>query len=42
MEVIQGAGHYYKDQPDKLREAVAAITSWLAQRGFIDQLNYNK
>ena len=38
MEVIQGAGHYYKDQPDKLQEAVTAITNWLAQRGLMDQL----
>ena len=30
--VIEGANHYYKDQPDKLAEAVAACGEWLEAR----------
>ena len=33
---IVGATHYYKDQQKHLNEAVAAIKSWLAERGFAD------
>ena len=29
MKVINGAGHYYKEQPEKLSEAVAIIMDWL-------------
>jgi pimeloyl-ACP methyl ester carboxylesterase len=30
---IDGATHYYKDQPEHLRAAVERLTAWLAQRG---------
>jgi pimeloyl-ACP methyl ester carboxylesterase len=32
---VQGAGHYYFDQPDKLAEALALGCGWLARKGFI-------
>ena len=32
--VIEGANHYYKDQPDKLAEAVAVCGTWLEERKF--------
>ena len=31
MKVINGAGHYYKEQPEKLSEAVAIIMDWLGR-----------
>ncbi|HJP21469.1 MAG: alpha/beta fold hydrolase [Alphaproteobacteria bacterium] len=36
MKVIEGASHYYKEQPDKLVEAVACVTDWVRQKGVID------
>ncbi len=32
--VIEGANHYYKEQPDKLAEAVTACGAWLEERNF--------
>lgn len=32
--LIQGATHYYFDQPDKLAEAVGVIETWLKERDF--------
>ncbi len=32
--VIEGANHYYFGQPDKLAEAVAACSRWLAEKDF--------
>ena len=34
MELIQGATHYYFNQPDKLTEAVGVVDAWLKQRDF--------
>ena len=34
--VIQGASHYYRDQPDRLAEAVATIAGWMRDRGYLD------
>jgi len=33
MHVVEGATHYYKDQPEKLVEAVALVTDWVRQKG---------
>lgn len=33
--MIQGANHYYFGQPDKLAEAVAICTGWLAKKGWV-------
>ena len=38
MKIIEGAGHYYKDQPAKLSEAVTIISNWLERQGLIDRL----
>ncbi len=35
MQVIDGATHYYKEQPDKLVEAVAHVTDWVREKGLI-------
>jgi|TARA_B100001964_G_C13973081_1_gene482803 hypothetical protein len=35
MQVIEGATHYYKEQPDKLVEAVACVTDWVHEKGAI-------
>ena len=31
--LIEGAGHYYKGQPDQLAEAVAIVSEWLSRQG---------
>lgn len=36
MHVIDGAGHYYKDQPEKLEEAVGQVITWVREKGLID------
>ena len=36
MHVIDGAGHYYKDQPEKLEEAVGQVITWVSEKGLID------
>ncbi|MBT3790387.1 MAG: alpha/beta fold hydrolase [Alphaproteobacteria bacterium] len=36
MHVIDGATHYYKDQPEKLVEAVGHVTDWVKAKGLID------
>ena len=33
MTLIEGAGHYYKGQPDQLAEAVAVVSAWLSRQG---------
>jgi pimeloyl-ACP methyl ester carboxylesterase len=33
-KTIMGANHYYKDQPEKMSEAVAVCAVWLEERGF--------
>jgi pimeloyl-ACP methyl ester carboxylesterase len=35
MHVIDGATHYYKEQPEKLVEAVACVTDWVREKGMI-------
>ena len=35
-KTIEGAGHYYKGQPEKLIEAVAVITDWLERQRLWD------
>ena len=32
MKGIAGANHYYKDQPEKLKEAVTIVLDWVSQR----------
>jgi pimeloyl-ACP methyl ester carboxylesterase len=32
MRQIEGATHYYKDQPEKLEEAVAIVLDWVGER----------
>ncbi len=32
---IEGAGHYYLGQPDKVAQAVAIIENWMAENGFV-------
>ena len=34
MRVVKGAGHYYKNQPEKLENAVSFISEWLQVRNF--------
>lgn len=34
--VIEGATHYYRNQPEQLAEAVATITGWMRDRGYHD------
>ena len=34
MRVVKGAGHYYKNQPEKLENAVSFILEWLQVRNF--------
>jgi pimeloyl-ACP methyl ester carboxylesterase len=34
MKVIKGANHYYRGQPEQLREAIDIISTWLIQRHF--------
>lgn len=36
MQTIEGASHYYKDQLEKLNQAVAIITDWLELQGLRD------
>tara|TARA_B100000315_G_scaffold260373_1_gene321217 strand:- start:10530 stop:11699 length:1170 start_codon:yes stop_codon:yes gene_type:complete len=36
MHVIDGATHYYKDQPEKLAEAVEHVVTWVRSKGLID------
>lgn len=36
FRVIRGADHYYSEQPEKLREAVAVTVDWLSERGLRD------
>jgi len=36
MKTIEGAGHYYQGQPEKLMEAVTVITDWLERQGLRD------
>jgi pimeloyl-ACP methyl ester carboxylesterase len=38
MEVIKGAGHYYKGQPEKMNKAVSLIINWLERQGLIDTI----
>ncbi len=33
--VIDGATHYYKEQPEKLQEAVSHVTAWAGERGVL-------
>ena len=33
---IQGATHYYRDQPEQLAKAVATIAGWMRDRGYCD------
>jgi hypothetical protein len=33
---IQGANHYYANQPDKLSEAVSAVTGWMRDHDLLD------
>ena len=33
IKLIEGAGHYYKGQPDKLNEAIAVLSGWLSRQG---------
>ena len=32
MKQIDGATHYYKDQPEKLEEAVTIVLDWVDER----------
>lgn len=34
--LVQGATHYYFDQPDKLAEGLPIGCSWLQRKGFIE------
>jgi len=36
MKIIEGAGHYYKGQPEQMAEAVVAVTDWLGRQGLVD------
>jgi len=36
MRVIDGATHYYKDQPEKLVEAVDCVVNWVDAKGLLD------
>jgi len=36
MHVIDGATHYYKDQPKKLAEAVGHVITWVRDKGLIE------
>ena len=36
MHVINGATHYYKDQPKKLAEAVGHVITWVRDKGLIE------
>ncbi len=36
MHVIDGATHYYKDQPEKLSEAVTHVVKWVREKGLIE------
>ena len=36
MRVINGATHYYKDQPKKLAEAVGHVITWVRDKGLIE------
>ena len=38
MEVIKGAGHYYKGQPEKMNKAVSLIINWLERQGLVDTI----
>ncbi len=33
MTVIEGATHYYKDQPDKLAQAIDSVVGWVRAKG---------
>ncbi len=35
LVVIDGATHYYKEQPEKLQEAVRHVTEWVQARGIL-------
>ena len=34
--VIDGATHYYRNQPEQLGQAVATIAGWMRERGYLD------
>ena len=35
FRIVEGATHYYQDQPDQLAEAVDATVGWLDSRGLL-------
>jgi alpha/beta superfamily hydrolase len=35
FQVIKGASHYYKGQPELLAESVAITTGWMAKKGLL-------